>query len=297
MPDENHLPAGTAGDGPFTLAITPRSAGWHASSLWVLELPPGGHLERESGDDEVIVLPLAGSASVECGGREIALAGRRSVFDGPSDFGYVGRGHAFTVASRGGGRFALCGARAETEFPFRHVGAAQVPVELRGAGQCSRQVHNFAMTDTFAADSILACEVITPAGNWSSYPSHKHDEDTEHESALEEIYYFEIGEAGTRSVDLDRRGFGFHRVYGTPDRPIDLLAEVRTGDAVLVPHGYHGPSVAAPGYDMYYLNVMSGTGAGRSWRIVDDPDHAWIRQTWRDQDIDPRLPLPRTTGA
>jgi 5-deoxy-glucuronate isomerase len=66
---------------------------------------------------------------------------------------------------------------------------------------------------------------------------------------------------------------------------------------VLVPHGYHGPSVAAPGYDMYYLNVMSGAGTDRAWRIVDDPAHAWIRQTWRGQDVDPRLPFPRTAGA
>ena len=43
------------------------------------------------------------------------------------------------------------------------------------------------------ADSIIACEVLTPAGNWSSYPPHKHDEEHEdRESELEEIYYFEM---------------------------------------------------------------------------------------------------------
>ena len=80
-------------------------------------------------------------------------------------------------------------------------------------------------------------------------------------------------------------------MYGTPDRPIEVLEEVRTGDVVLVPHGYHGPSVAAPGYHMYYLNVMAGPGAERAWKIVDDPEHAWLRGTWDDQDVDPRLPL------
>ena len=87
------------------------------------------------------------------------------------------------------------------------------------------------------------------------------------------------------------RGFGYHRVYGTPDRPIEVLEEVRTGDVVLVPHGYHGPSVAAPGYHMYYLNVMAGPGEERAWKIVDDPEHAWLRGTWDDQAVDPRLPL------
>jgi 5-deoxy-glucuronate isomerase len=144
----------------------------------------------------------------------------------------------------------------------------------------------------FEADSLIACEVITPGGNWSSYPAHKHDENTPTQSELEEIYYFEIAPGPDGS-----RGFGYHRVYGTPDRPIEVLEEVRTGDVVLVPHGYHGPSVAAPGYHMYYLNVMAGPGAERAWKIVDDPEHAWLRGTWDDQPIDPRLPLRGTSHA
>ena len=65
-------------------------------------------------------------------------------------------------------------------------------------------------------------------------------------------------------------GSAFQRVYGTAERPIDLLAEVRTGDVVIIPHGYHGPSMAAPGYDLYYLNVMAGPGE-RAWLATDDP--------------------------
>ena len=72
-------------------------------------------------------------------------------------------------------------------------------------------------------------------------------------------------------------------MYGTEDRPLDLLAEVRAGDVVLIPHGWHGPSMAVPGYDMYYLNVMAGPGAERAWLICDDPAHAWIRATWPGQ--------------
>jgi 5-deoxy-glucuronate isomerase len=161
-----------------------------------------------------------------------------------------------------------------------------VPVELRGAGRCSRQVNNFATADVFDADSVIACEVITPGGNWSSYPPHKHDETSDVESELEEIYYFEIAPG-----PQGRPGLAYHRVYGTPERPIDVLAEVRDRDVVLVPHGWHGPSIAAPGHDLYYLNVMAGPGAERAWRIVDDPEHAWIRGTWDDEPVDPRLPL------
>ena len=69
-----------------------------------------------------------------------------------------------------------------------------------------------------------------------------------------------------------------------------VFADVPRGkDTVLVPYGWHGPCVAAPGFDMYYLNVMAGPGAERAWKISDHPDQAWVRSTWETQDIDPRL--------
>jgi 5-deoxy-glucuronate isomerase len=87
------------------------------------------------------------------------------------------------------------------------------------------------------------------------------------------------------------------RVYGTSgDEEIDVLAEVRSGDVVLVPFGWHGPAMAVPGYDLYYLNVMAGPGPERAWLICDDPAHGWIRDTWTSQDVDPRLPLSAHGG-
>ena len=137
----------------------------------------------------------------------------------------------------------------------------------------------------------MACEVLTPAGNWSSYPPHKHDQERPGETVLEEIYYFEIAPGPPGPGGALRPGSGFQRVYGTADRPADLLAEVRTGDVVLIPHGWHGPSMAAPGYDMYYLNVMAGPGPERAWLSCDDPAHAWVRGSWAGQQADPRLPF------
>ena len=289
MHSKYYIPARSATP-PYTVDVTPESAGWTESSLKVLELGARGPFEitLDTGDTEVMILPLSGQGSVSAGDESFELSLRASVFDGPADMVYIGAGQSFTLS--GEGRFAICGALASRQLPNRRVAAADVPVELRGTGNCSRQVHNFGTASVFEADSLIACEVITPGGNWSSYPAHKHDENTPVESALEEIYYFEIDGRG------DSRGFGYHRVYGTPDRPIEVLEEVRSGDVVLVPHGYHGPSVAAPGYHMYYLNVMAGPGEERAWKIVDDPEHAWLRSTWEDQDVDPRLPL-RSRGA
>ncbi|RKN07866.1 5-deoxy-glucuronate isomerase [Streptomyces radicis] len=285
-----HLPAGTAGNGPYTLDITPERAPLAHASLRVLPLSPGGRHTFATGGSEWIVLPLAGACAVTVDGATLHLAGRADVFSGVTDFAYAPRDATVTVASDDGGRFALCGARCATRLAARHGPASGVGVELRGAGSCSRQVNNFAAADAFDADRLIAVEVLTPGGNWSSYPPHKHDEARPgEESDLEEIYYYEIaGAEANPAAD----GVGYQRVTPSRARAGDgLLAEVRTGDAVLIPDGWHGPSIAAPGHDMYYLNVMAGPGADRAWLITDHPDHAWIRARWDDERPDPRLPL------
>jgi 5-deoxy-glucuronate isomerase len=283
-----HLAAGTATGGPYELDLTPEQAGWTYSGLRVLALPAGGTHRYPTGEDEVIVLPLDGGCAVEVDGERYELTGRPHVFAGPTDFVYAPRDATVTVTSTGGGRYAFCTARAQRRRPARYVAAADVPVLLRGSGDCSRQVHNFGFPEALDADRIIAVEVYTPGGNWSSYPPHKHDEDRPGETVLEEIYYYQV---------RGPKGMAYQRVYGTPDRPIDVLAEVRSGDVVLIPHGWHGPAMAVPGYDLYYLNVMAGPGAERAWLISDDPDHGWIRDTWADQPVDPRLPMNGETTA
>jgi 5-deoxy-glucuronate isomerase len=281
------LPAGSATGEGLDLLVTPESAGWSFSGLAVLTLAPGESRTWSTGDAETLVLPLAGGCTVACGPDSVGLEGRADVFSGPTDFAYVPRDAEVTITSEDGGRFALPSARCTRRLPFRRQPADRVPVELRGAGPASRQVNNFCTPEAFEADVLIACEVLTPGGNWSSYPPHKHDEATSTESVLEEIYYFEVagGPAGP--------GTAYQRVYASPGHEIDVLAEVRTGDAVLIPHGWHGPSMAAPGYDLYYLNVMAGPGAERAWRICDDPAHGWVRNTWAGQEMDPRLPFGR----
>jgi len=279
-----YRPAGSLADGGWSVVLTPESAGWRFSGMRAATLPAGAGLAFETAGDEVVVLPLAGAFDVTADGQTYHLEGRESVWAGPSDFVYVPPGCGVEVSSAGGGRFAVAAARAEARFPPRYVPATDVAVELRGAGACSREVRNFASALKFEADRLIAVEVLTPGGNWGSYPPHKHDEMRDTETELEEIYHYIVtdGPAGP--------GLAYQHIYGTADRPIDLLTTVATGDTVLVPHGWHGPAMAAPGYDLYYLNVMAGPGE-RAWRAPDDPSHTWVRETWGDQGIDPRLPF------
>ncbi|WP_324651918.1 5-deoxy-glucuronate isomerase [Georgenia sp. H159] len=285
--DDLLLRAGDTAHGPYALDVTPERAGWRFSGLKVLRLAPGGSEELSTGEDEVLVLPLSGACTVEVDGRTIELAGRPDVFTAVTDYLYLPLGTTARLSSVDGGTVALPTARATRRLPVSYQGADKVRTELRGAGQASRQVNNYALANDVETDHLLVCEVLTPGGNWSSYPPHKHDEHTQDERELEEIYYFDV------RPGPDGPGFAFHRTYGTPDRPIEIAAEVRAGDVVLTPHGYHGPSMAAPGYDLYYLNVMAGPAEDRTWMMTDDPSHTWVRATWESLEVDPRLPMTR----
>lgn len=262
--DQHFRPAPASSGSGVRVDIDPENAGWGWSGLKVVELDASGSFTFPTGDSEVIVLPLAGSFDVHTEEGDAHLVGRTSVFTGVSDFVYVGRSRTVTVTSSDGGRFALPMSRARRDLPFRYVAAGDVSVEFRGTGSCSRQVNNFCTPDTFEADRMIACEVLTPGGNWSSYPPHKHDTSAAPtETKLEETYYHRLNPS---------QGFAFQRVY-TDDRSIDQTMAVEDGDVVMVPEGYH-PVGAPHGYDLYYLNVMAGPE--RRWCFKNDPQHEWI---------------------
>jgi 5-deoxy-glucuronate isomerase len=291
-----HLPAGSATAGDDPLLVTPERAAWRRCGLRVVRLPPGGTRVLASGDDEIAVLPLAGGdCTVRVEGRRFELEGRPSVFARVSDWVYIPINAELRLSSKAGCELALASARATRRFDPAYVEAAGVPVELRGAGQSTRQLNNFMVPEVFdGADRLICTEVLTPDGNWSSYPPHKHDATPECEVDNEEIYYFRVGRVGTTAYSPD--GFAVHRTY-TGDRSIDETVIVRDGDAFLIPAGYHGPCVAAPGYPLYYLNVMASDTGPRKLAFVDDEPHHWIRATWKGMALDARLPMTSAAGV
>jgi 5-deoxy-glucuronate isomerase len=274
--------------------VTPESAGWAYCGLRIVRLAAGEEHALSTGGDELAVLPLAGSAAVEVDGQRFELRGRASVFERVTDWLYVPIGSEVVLSSDAGAELALASARAERWFEPAHVAAADVPVEIRGAGQATRQVTNFLAPGAFdACDRLIAVEVLTPDGNWSSYPPHKHDDTPGSLANNEEIYYFRVGKVG--SVRTSDEGFALHRTY-TADGSLDETVVVRDGDVFLVPRGYHGPCVAAPGYPLYYLNVMAGPNEVRTMAIADDPPYAWVRGSWDGMALDPRCPMTTAVG-
>jgi 5-deoxy-glucuronate isomerase len=256
-------PAAPADDG-LLVEVSPESAGWLYVGFEVLRLTGGRRVERPTGGREVCAVLLSGRADVTFGGREWPDVGRReSVFDGLPYSVYAPPGGLLTVAATSEVvEVALCWAPARRGVDPVLISPDDVRVSTRGAGVTEREIHDLLM-ESRPAESLLVTEVITPAGHWSSFPPHKHDtDDLPREAYLEETYYHR-----TRRPE----GFAAQLVY-TDDRSLDVALQVRDGDVVLVPRGYH-PVSAAPGYDLYYLNVMAGPT--RRWRVTVDPDHLW----------------------
>lgn len=280
--------------GPVT-AVTPEMAGWTYCGLELVDLSSEAPYELTTGGREMAVLPLSGGAvEVEVEGRHFALSGRTSVFASVTDWAYVPVDAEVRLSSRDGAQVALPSARATRRFDPAMVAAGDVAVEIRGAGPATRQVTNFMSPDVFdGADKLMCVELLTPDGNWSSYPPHRHDDSDECPVNNEEIYYFRVGRTG--GAEYAPEGFGLHRTYAAAndgDRgEVDANVVVRDGDVFVIPRGYHGPCVAAPGYPLYYLNVLAGPGGERSMAFCDDPAHHWVRATWTDMPTDPRVPM------
>ena len=292
---ELHLLAGAAAADADPVVVTPETAGWRHCGLRVVRLAPGEPRTLQTGDDEMAVLPLSGGGlTVEVDGSSFALEGRRSVFARVTDWVYVPIASRLRLASREGCEVALPSARATRRLEPVAIPASKVAVEIRGAGPATRQVTNFLTPEAFdGADKLICCELVTPDGNWSSYPPHKHDDTEGSPVENEEIYYFRIGRTG--SLEYAPEGYGIHCTY-TSDGTIDATVTVRDGDVFLVPRGYHGPCVSPPGYPMYYLNVMAGPAPGRLMAFADDPEHHWIRSTWEALAVDPRCPVTSAKG-
>jgi 5-deoxy-glucuronate isomerase len=244
--------------------ITPESAGWTYVGFESRAIDKSGCATLNTGEREICVVVLTGKARVTADGFDSGVIGERAdVFSGLPWSVYAPPRREVVIAAEDDCEIAICSAPATGKLPARVIPPGDVETLTRGKGTNTRHVRNI-LPETEPAESLLVVEVITPGGNWSSYPPHKHDTATAgEETALEETYYHRLNPP---------QGFAFQRVY-TDDRSLDQTMAVEDGDVVMVPRGYH-PVGAPHGYDLYYLNVMAGPK--RQWIFRNDPAHDWI---------------------
>jgi len=262
MPDLLVKPQGTQGR---VTHVTPENAGWTYVGFDLHRVKAGDRISALTGDREVCLVWISGRSETTVDGQPMGVIGERmSPFEGAPHALYVPAGSEWQVKALTELELAVCSAPGGGDFKARRIPPGTHPQFIRGKGANVRHVTNIMPEDDNSAHSLLVVEVITPSGNTSSYPSHKHDQDDlPNESLLEETYYHRLNPP---------QGFAFQRVY-TDDRSLDEAMAVENGDVTLVPKGYH-PCATIHGYDLYYLNVMAGPK--RVWKFHNQPEHEWL---------------------
>jgi 5-deoxy-glucuronate isomerase len=265
------------------IRVTPSSAGWEYLFFATRQMKVGQQWSFETGEYEFALVMLGGICAVESNRGIWPEIGRRaSVFEGMPYTLYLPRQTRFTLTARSEQvdiAYGWC--LADEDHPARLVTPGEVPIEIRGGGNATRQINKM-IPPGFDCSRIVVVEVYTPSGNWSSYPPHKHDQHKVDEQGslleadLEEVYFYKIARP---------EGYAYQRIY-TADKRLDELILVKDSHLVLSPEGYH-PVVAGHGFDCYYLNMLAGSA--QSLASSDDAEYAWIKDTWKDKD--PRLPL------
>ncbi len=284
------------------LAVDPARAGWRYLSFRALTLERATDEALDPEQEHVVVVihgadvrlvsgagQLAGAASLAGAAVQAIAMGRPSPFVSLPAALYIPPGCGGSLRLLDGAGDARSLVAIASAPPSGRTGTAQQPivinrddirVEARGAGNAARQVNHIVAPD-FPADRLEVVEVLTPSGNWSSWPPHKHDVDAPpDEAVLEEIYFYQFGRP---------TAWGIQRLY-RPDRGRDCMWEVHSGEVILVTDGYH-PFAAAHGDDAYYLNALAGDR--RTMACSFDPDYDWVRDTWPNLPPDARIPLVR----
>lgn len=268
------------------ISLSPRQAGWEYVGFAVHQVAAGETWRGRTGGYEVCLVLLSGLASITWSPDQrqpLRLGPRRNVFTDYPHAVYLPPGIRFELRTERQSEIAESRSPTTKRFPARVIRPEECGFEVRGGGNATRQIIDI-LPPTAPADRLLVCEVLTPAGNWSSYPPHKHDRHAPPvEADLEETYYYRFS-----GVD----GYGIQRLYKADGRA-DQSLRVTDGDLVIVRDGYH-PFVAAPGFDAYYLNSLAGSY--RSMAATDDPRYAHLRASWPPPD--PRVPMiPRPSSA
>ena len=263
--------------------ITKEDGDWEFLNFQARTFKKGQTWSAHTGENEYAIVLLGGNFSVKSDrGNWFTKNGRKDVFSGVAHTLYLPRRTNFTLTAESEVLdIAIGWCETDEDHPAYFKRPEECGVELRGGDNANRQINGL-LQPGFDCHRLVCVEVYTPSGNWSSFPAHKHDERKVDEDGkllearLEEIYFYKIDKP---------QGYAIQQIY-TDDRSLDEIIRVKDSEAVLVPKGYH-PVVAGHGYNVYYLNFL--TGSDQSLANTDDPDHKWIYGTWKGQDE--RLPM------
>lgn len=231
----------------------------------LLHLAAGQSFRGDTGDMEAALVILSGKCSVHGQGFRFADIGERvNVFSGLPYTVYLPCQTKYEITAVTEMEMAVAESPSSLAGPAQLIRPEQTKSFTIGRDNFKRDAV-FMIDDKFPSEHFFIGEAFVPSGNWASYPPHRHDFDRlPDEVDMEEIYFFRFDPP---------KGFGVQKIY-TDDRTLDLAYTVQNNDTVAIPRGYH-PVINAPGYEMYYLWVM--TGRNRAFISHKDTDHSWVK--------------------
>lgn len=250
--------------------IVDEEAGLEVIGFDKILLNPGESIDLSSGEYELGLVILSGTGDIIAGEFKALDKGKRNdVFSGKPTTIYMPKETDYTVKAKGYMplEIAVCKVKADKKYEPFVVEPEEVISQHRGQLNWQRDVNDIITTKYEGkVDKIVLGETYGCPGQWSSYPSHKHDTDRlPYEVNMEEIYHFKVNPS---------QGFGIQVMYND-DFTLNESYMVRNDDTIAIKEGYH-PVAAAPGYSIYYLWVMAGK-SGRKLTPCDDPKHAWVK--------------------
>lgn len=234
----------------------------------LLKMEAGEAYELKTYDEEAVLVIMSGKCHVSVNGERFSHLGQRTdVFSGNPTSVYVPIESLYIVEEAQGSplEIAIVSAKAEKRFRPFVVRPDEVICSHRGILNYQRDVRDIIVDNGEGkVHRIVVGETVACSGQWSGYPSHKHDDyNPPYEAKMEEIYHFRIKPEG---------GFGVQVMYND-DRSLRKAYMLQDGDTVIIPAGYH-PVAAAPGFQVYYLWVMAGD-AGR--KLISNDDQQLLR--------------------
>lgn len=229
----------------------------------MLELGPGESYTFKTEEREAAFILLGGIADFKFNGGEYKkVGGRRTVFEGKAHTVYMPRHQEVTVYSPWNVKIAVCTAAAEKDTEPAYIKPEDCPILHLGQTSWKRDAQ--VMIDSKVALHLNVGEAFIVPGNWAGFPPHKHDtSNMPAEDIQEELYYF---------LFQPSQGFAVQCMY-TKDGEMNEAYMVKNDELVEFPYGYH-TTVAAPGYNSYFLYVTSAEHPGMFRSI--DPDHEWV---------------------
>jgi len=227
---------------------------------------------------ESLLMPATGSCDVQVGSARFEAIGKRQhLWQGDPEAVYVPVGQTAEIVCTSGQLDLLIGGGRYDQV-LQPFAVRQEDVDKIQYGSDETKTHRkikhiLGQKNASQRGRLLVSELFTVgAGGWSGFPPHKHDSERmgEHgalETEYQEVYQFRFN---------PDHGFGAQFVYAQEDE-LGPVYHVRTGSVIAIDRGYH-PSVAAPGYEMYYFTVIVGA---HSKSLVQhfDPHHAYQIET------------------